>query len=390
MSKSAPVKPAGLTDQLTLDFTIAVLTKVFGFKAQGYRCQTRDVYRILVDAAARRSTIESSCNRLQQAPDSNTVRGYVNQYLRALPIADLERLCNRALAANWPHWLWSSELEVAVDVHDECYYGAFDAQASDNWVCNGQKREGTRHFYRCATLSIVRQRIRLSLAVIFVRPKMPMVDVLKNLLKYVRARGLRLRRLYADKGFCTVPVFKYLQRQRGLSAIIAVPRRGKRGGIRALFRGRKSYCTDYRFYSWRFGGIRLPLAIVRSYKTNHGCRKATWLVYALIRVNDSLRQVRQRYRARFGIDTSYRLMEKVRARTTSTLPALRFFWMGLALTLLNVWVALQWAYLRLKGSGLRRVDKYRFTLELMCDFLLHAVEAIYGAIAAVRPNQANL
>jgi hypothetical protein len=307
-----------------------------------------------------------------------------------LPLAELERLCNRALARCWPRWLWSSELEVAVDLHDECYYGRFEPEAADNWVCNGQKRDGTRHFYRCATLYIVRQRLRLTLAVVFVRPKMPMVDSLKKLLQYARARGLRLGRLYADKGFWNMPVIRYLQRQAQLSAIVAVPRRGKRGGIRGLCQGGGSYRTDYRFYSWRFGAVQVPLAIVRAYKKHHGRRRGTWLAYALIRVADSLRQVRQRYRSRFGIDTSYRLMEQVRARTTSQLAALRFFWMGLALLLVNVGVALQWAHLRAKGSGPRRLAPHAFTLQLMTLFLMHAIEAVYGSLASLHPMQANL
>lgn len=390
MSTHAPAQADGLSDQATLDFSIGILRRSFGLAVQGYRCQTDDVYRVAVHAAAASNTIESSCQQLSDVPHSNTVRGHLNRYLQPLPVPELERLCNRALARCWPHWLWQQELEVAVDLHDECYYGEFDPQSPDNWVCNAQKRDGTRHFYRCASLCIVHQAVRLTLAVVFVPPKMALVELLKKLLFYARARGLHLWRLYADKGFWSVPVIRYLQRQPMLSAIVAVPRRGKRGGIRGLCHGRSSYRTLYHFYSWRFGAVDLSLGLVRAYKKHHAQRQATWVVYALIRVSESLARVRQLYRSRFGIDTGYRLMEQVRARTTSRLPALRFFWMGLALILVNCWVALRWTRLRLAGSGPRRLATDAFSLTLLTVFVRQSIARLYGARTTIQAIQANL
>ena len=55
----------------------------------------------------------------------------------------------------------------------------------------------------------------------------------------VRGRGLRLPCLYADKQFCTIPILRALQSQP-FAAIVAVPRKGKTGGVNALCRGQKS------------------------------------------------------------------------------------------------------------------------------------------------------
>jgi hypothetical protein len=41
--------------------------------------------------------------------------------------------------------------------------------------------------------------------------------------------GFKIRRLYFDKGFCTIPVLRYVQ-QRGWPAILACPIRGKDRG----------------------------------------------------------------------------------------------------------------------------------------------------------------
>ena len=107
MSQSAPSRsehPPVLSDQNTLEFTVQVLSQHFNVQATGYRCQTRDLWQVLVAAAARGSTIEATCHDLLTAPDSNTVRGYLNQQLRAPQVRPLEANFNRALACQLPHW----------------------------------------------------------------------------------------------------------------------------------------------------------------------------------------------------------------------------------------------------------------------------------------------
>jgi putative transposase len=110
------------------------------------------------------------------------------------------------------------------------------------------------------------------------------------------------------------------------------------------------------------------------------------LVYVLLNLAEiPLRTIRKRYRRRFGIESSYRLLEQVRGRTTARNPALRFLWMGLALLIGNIWIALHWRYLRRRGSGPRRVARQHFTLAQMAHFLVHAIEAIYGVVTVIGP-----
>ena len=109
-------------------------------------------------------------------------------------------------------------------------------------------------------------------------------------------------------------------------------------------------------------------------------------MYVLLHMPDlALRNVRKLYRRRFGIESSYRMMEKTRARTTSHNAALRFLFMGLALLILNVWIALHWTYLRIRGPGPRRVARQYFRQDRMLHFLSRAVEQIYSTVAMVNP-----
>jgi len=207
--------------------------------ANGYRCQTADVWRVLLAAAARHTTIEATCADLERAPDANTVRGYLTEQLSAAGIPELQQQWNDLLRSLIPEWLCGRPQAIAVDFHDEPYYGRDDPDSGDNWVCRGEARAGTTRFYRCATAYLMLHDVRLTLAIVFVKPKMDKVAILKRLLTAVQAAQIRIKCLYADKGFCCIEVLRYLSR-RHIAAIVAMPIRGKQAGSRALCRGQKS------------------------------------------------------------------------------------------------------------------------------------------------------
>ena len=77
MREPTPTQSIGLTDQQTLHDTMIAAQQHIPLTANGYRCQTADVWRLLLAAAARRTTLEAACADLKSAPDANTVRGYL-------------------------------------------------------------------------------------------------------------------------------------------------------------------------------------------------------------------------------------------------------------------------------------------------------------------------
>jgi len=388
MPSFIPPQTEKLTDRVTLETVTAVLEHYFDLSAEGYVCQTRDLWNLLVEAAARCAYIETVCNDLANAPDSNTVRGYLNEQLTPKIIGDLKRQCNRALASQLPSWLADHPREVAFDLHDAPYYGKDDdPDDPDCWVCRGEARAGTTRFYRCATAYVMHRDVRFTLAVEFVHPGDDLIKILKRLLRRVKALKIRLKRGYLDKGFCSIPVMRGLLAEPDLSLIMAAPIKGKTGGTRALCHGRRSYRTEHTFRSDDYGELTVPVMVVRTRsKRRDGTDKWTWLVYVLIHVPDlTARQVRKAYRRRFGIESSYRLLEQVRGRTTAHNAALRFLWLGIALLIGNIWIALHWTFFRRRGSGPRRVARQAFILPCMLQFLRRVVEAIYGVISIVDP-----
>jgi IS4 transposase len=105
---------------------------------------------------------------------------------------------------------------------------------------------------------------------------------------------------------------------------------------------------------------RVTVCVSTKYYTHKkkNCRKK--LLYVIWKVRLIPREIRETYRKRFGIETSYRQMNEARIKTCTRDPGLRLLFVGIALVLRNVWV---WLHFKLaKGKW---DDEPRLFLELL-------------------------
>jgi len=257
---------------------------------------------------------------------------------------------NEALAACTPDSLPRTQLEVAIDFHDEPLYGK-QVQLREV-TCPGQAKKGTTHFIRIASACVVWRRARLTLALRYMLPDETALGILEILLNHLQELGLHdFRVLYLDKGFAAIKIIDHLK-ERKQPAIIACPIRGKDGGARLLCQGRQSYRTDYTFTDGTPATLILK-ATVAPGKSDK--RRREWLAFIVIELDWPPEKVHHEYRRRFGIACSYRLLRRARALTTSRNPVLRFFMLVVGLTLVHAWVFLRWEFTRLLVPGLRRI-----------------------------------
>jgi DNA-binding winged helix-turn-helix (wHTH) protein len=120
-------------------------------------------------------------------------------------------------------------------------------------------------------------------------------------------------------------------------------------------------------------------------------RRARWLVFVVLHCTLTLNSVRQCYRQRFGIETSYRCMRQVRAWTTSRNAALRFMLMGLGFIRVNLWVELRYRFCQLKQKhGPRKIVLKRFQLQRLICFLNHAIEKVYALVLSIQADVSPL
>lgn len=350
-------------------YTLETLKQHLPIEADGYICHTEMILNVLIKASAESSSLEAVCADLEAVADSNTMREYLNA---ALPIQELrtqEEQVNEALAGCIPDDLVRTEVEVAIDFHDEPFSGK--EEETRQVTCSAQAKKGTPHFVRIGTAYSIWRQVRLTLAVRYVLPEEKTLDILKFLLNRLKPLGFQTKILYLDKGFASTDIIQYLTPQQQ-PAIRACPLRGKTGGTRALCRGRSSYSTQDTFTDGTQTMIAMKAALVPDASGN---LRRKWLAFIGIWLDGRPDKVYEEYRRRFGIECSYRLLRRVRASPTSRNPSLRFFLLGIGLILVNAWVFLGWTFSRLVSRGPRRVDVSRFRLNRFSKFLIRTVES---------------
>ena len=372
-----------LTSDEVLDLALDTLLKGVKLYINGRKCTAENIWEIILKASAGQTSVNDVCDDLADAPNGNTV---LAQLHAALPqslnqLWRLEAQRNRVLLLNVPARLLRVRCDLAIDLVLVPYHGepAHDPEEIKRSVAH----EGTTHFHCYATAYMIYQDQRLTLSMTFVRKSDTMVKILGRLFKRLDVLKIRIKKAYLDKGFYSIAVIRFLK-ARDLPFIIpAVTRRN--GGVGKLFVGRASYTTAYTLRNQTLGTETVDLALTRKYsKGRYRRKRSKWFAYVTYRVRTHPLQIFQFYRRRFGIESSYRQMKRVRARTSSTDPALRLLFVGVAFLLLNLWVVLKRRMACDVHRQGKRLNHRGFTILRLCHFLIRTIERRLRTVDAIR------
>ena len=357
---------------------------------EGRKCTPTVLLQVLLIAAARVVSVFAVCRDLADAPSNVTI---FNALYATLPhVAELERRLNRALVSKIPRALQRKARVLAIDLTLIPYHGkpAHDKKE----IYRSKPKSGTTHFHAYATVAVIHKGYRYTLALTRVEYGEPMKDVVQRLLRIVRRRKVRIRYLLLDKGFYSVSVMTYLKRA-GHGFIIPVTLRGRKKsdpnapstGMRALTKKKNGYYR--RKIKGKEGKKKITTEITicvasKDYveeKTSKKRRKK--LLYAIWKVRRTWREIRELYRKRFGIETSYRQMNEARIKTCARDPRLRLLFVGIALVLRNVWVWIHFRFAKNKYS-----DEPQLFLELLRfnELLLWITQVIQKMLGAHKTN----
>jgi putative transposase len=367
-----------LTDEGTLESAIDCLTSNLEINMSG-GYTVRDLFEILVRTASRGDSIEQTVRGLEGTPSSNGIRYHLE---KLDDMNSLEQQLNAALQSRIPPKLRNRSHRLAIDLHLIPYYGKpTDIEA--NYVYRSQAKAGTTRFFAYATVYAICRNKRVTLAIHAVPCTETLVATLTYLLAMIHPLRMSIKLLCLDRGFYSVPIIRWL---KALNFPFLMPAviRGKTGGTRALLIGRKSYALTYTINSPKYGSITCQMRVVcgyhKGFKGQHGIR---YLVYATHRVKIALNQLHHYYRQRFGIETSYRLKNHCRIRTTTKNPVLRLLFVALAFILVNLWVYLLWHFISRSRQGGQLVYHALFPLSIMLQFLSTAVERRFPVVTAI-------
>ena len=347
-------------------------------KDHGWLCTAAVVWNIVLRAAARLISVSAACRDLVHAPSDQAV---FNALSNGLPKTRkvLERRLNEALTCHMPRRLRRRRWEVAIDFHLEPYYG--EPSASKNELYYGEARQGTTTFHAYATACIIESGERYTVALTWVRRHEGTVVALRRLIDRIREIGLQIRRLLLDRGFFTTPVIAYLQQEQ-LPFLMPVMFRGRRGknkratGLHSI-RQQKAGWYTHTLKNQKREGVTFSVCVsYRTHRKKNGKRVQKKLLFAAWRVRGTPTDIREQYRLRFGIETSYRQLRQARIYTCTRDPHLRLVFMAVALLLRNVWVWIHATRLA-DGSGpSKTIHLERLRFKRMLDWIAQAISAL--------------
>jgi putative transposase len=349
------------------------------------------LWAVLLVAAAEATSIHAACSRLDGLPSEETLRKAL--YACLPEFAELQRQLNRALAGRLPKALRRRRQRLAIDLtlipdHGEPFR---DQQE----VYRSLARDGTSHFHADATAYVVLKGQRFTVALTAVARGEPLKGVVQRLLRQARSVGVKPRLVLLDRGFYAVEVIRYLQAARYPFLMPAVIRGRKpdhpRGpsGTRVFALLKRSGWFEYTVTGGTKRTARVSICVScrndRGKWKRHG-RQA--LVHACWGVaGHSCAWVRETYRTRFGIESSYRQMNQGRGRTSTRRPELRLLYVGVALVLRNEWVWLHFVVLSTPRRGGRLIRPERLRLRTLLHWLLQVIEEAFGTIDGTRTER---
>jgi hypothetical protein len=360
---------------------------------EGTKCNASMLLHVLLIAASRVVSIFAACRDLADAPTDQTIN---NALAASLPeIAELERRLNRSLGTKLPKGLWRRARPVAIDMTLIPYHGEPDSDPRE--IVRGQPKSGTTHFHAYGTAVIVHKGHRYTLALTRVEQGESMKVVVQRLLEIVRKRKLKIKLVLLDKGFFNVAVLSYLKRARHAFIVPAVPRGRKPAdprkakGLRALLGKRNGYYPHTLTGNIDGKQHSVELTICAASKTyqhrKSGERRCKKQLYAVRGFRRSPSEIRELYRLRFGIETSYRQMNEARIKTTTRDPKRRLLFVGIALIMRNVWV---WLHYHLAKRSAGQAPELHLELLRFSELLLWITQSVQRLLGATRTQGINV
>lgn len=367
-----PTAKVVLTDKDTLKEVIDCLSQHISMKTQGAFNQT-DLFNILIGAASNTDSIENTTKKLKKSGSGKNIRYHLAKFKS---FSELEIQLNLALISRLPRRIKKGKLKLAIDLNLIPYYGNPSKQEQD-YIYRSQAKNGTSSFYAYASLYVILKNKRVTLAVIGVKKNYTSVATISYLLSKVNSLNLKIKSLYLDRGFYSGSVIRWLK-ALDIPFIMPAIRNGKTGGIKQYLKGRKSYKTTHTMNEGKDNEATFPLWVVCKYRQGkRGKFGIEYLAYVVYKVDISLDYIYQDYRKRFGIETSYRLKNICRIRTTSKNPIVRLLYVGISFLLVNIWIYILWSKISKPRRGGRLVYHHLFNLKQMLVFLSNRVNQIY-------------
>jgi putative transposase len=356
----------------------AVLQTCLKFTDYKRTCPATMLVSLLLFGACQVASLAAVCRRLTGVPSDETARKALKANLP--DDQELERRLNAALVDRLPRALRKRQWPVAIDYFAVPYYGK---PQEEGQLRRGPAERGTSRYHTYATAFVVRKGYRFTLAATWVQEGETLVTVLQRLLRRIDKLGISVRYLLLDRAFYESDVVRYLQRARR-PFLMPVKLRGRTPKDPA------NSTSAYQFLAWRRSGwseytwkdsqgkrASVKICVSRRQYTYRDQRKQQVLLFAYWGFQPATPVgVRESYRKRFGIETSYRQVNQARIPTSSRDPQRRFLYFVLALIIRNIWAWIHLVRLAVRGKVELLTMPFIDMLQAIQNFLLTLYKCI--------------
>ena len=173
--------------------------------------------------------------------------------------------------------------------------------------------------------------------------------------------NFKIKVLCLDREFYCTNVFEFLQ-NNNVPHIVPVIKRGEQ--IKQILKGNKARCEQYVMQDSK-KKIRLDIIIDVKYlkgkREKRGCENLGFVVFG---VKWSPRKVSTVYRRRFAIESSYRMRNVVKPKTSSKNANIRYFYALISFLLKNIWLYLQKKHFTIVKRGPQVIDEDKFRFDM--------------------------
>ena len=149
---------------------------------------------------------EQTSKELKNSPSSNTIRYHLKKIENFI---QLETEINLALKSQIPHGLKKNKQTLALDINLIPYYGQPSPEELP-YIYRSQAKNGTCSFYAYATLYVIKNGKRVTLAIRGVRWLDTKAAIITYLLAELSDLNIKIKKLYLDREFFSVAVIGWL------------------------------------------------------------------------------------------------------------------------------------------------------------------------------------
>lgn len=152
--------------------------------------------------------------------------------------------------------------------------------------------------------------------------------------------------------------------------------------MKELLKGTRSRYAEYRMNAKP--PLLLTIAVAVTYaqgkRGKHGVENLGYVVGGLAW---QPHRVQQTYRSRFAIESSYRMRNQVKPRTSTKNPVIRYLYAIISFLLKNVWIALVCMHFSPVKQGPRTIDMRAFRFERFIVIIWEAIRASMGTVKGI-------